>query len=502
MQGNRTYETPSVKLNQIHTCLIWNQGSAIVGAAVYSGMGKYTFSPYDASDPGEQFDTIFLTNLLDFYSPGFSIDFSSTSNTLADFPDGISQFPYQSTHGILMSTNTSLYFLNSDEGVYVYDILNNKGEFDVVPMNHSHPAGSSKGGYASDPVTGRMFYAGTYDGTTEEMDNKGRGWLEILETDHRTPKETSGENITPRWVNRVDNGPSLVGSALNYLRYGKQGVLVAFGGSDYNVTTNSYNEYMNNIKVFDIDSSKWYTVQATGGSSEKDIPPSGQIFYSGVSAAPDDSSFQITIYYQGRVFVLTIPTFQWLDVTPGDQSNGDGNGNPGRELGTAVVWNEAQMIIVGGLVKNGANSTRNGCSSGSPYLFLDLTVFEWKTAQEFNFDQAYTQPKYVYSLIGGDYSGGNKQKGPPGGFNNSSLDSIFATTLPKVPANLTDISLEGIFPKINVTPKKSKIPIIVGATVGGVVGVMLILGIIWYFWWRRRGQQIPEVPKATVLELE
>lgn len=48
---------------------------------------------------------------------------------------------------------------------------------------------------------------------------------------------------------------------------------------------------MSNIFVYDIFSNVWYLVEATG-----EVPPYRGEFCSGVSSAPDDSSFQITMH--------------------------------------------------------------------------------------------------------------------------------------------------------------------------------------------------------------
>src|SRR5271170_4366752 len=76
---------------------------------------------------------------------------------------------------------------------------------------------------------------------------------------------------------------------------------------------------MRQIAVYDVASSAWYNVTAEG-----DIPANRSGFCTIISVAPDDSSMQITMYggwdlFGGRAFadiyVLSIPSFQWINVT-------------------------------------------------------------------------------------------------------------------------------------------------------------------------------------------
>ncbi|KAF3924017.1 hypothetical protein ABW21_db0205111 [Orbilia brochopaga] len=268
---------------------------------------------------------------------------------------------------------------------------------------------------------------------------------------------------------------------------------------------------MTDIFVYDIDSSKWYTVKATGGHSGDDIPDGRLNFCAGVSAAPDDTSFQITIYggYKlsnsaptNKVHVLVLPTFQWLDVTPADQSLGDGAGY-GRQTPHCHMWYDAQMIVLGGTIQgnNAKNNTVVNVASCNathpPLLVLDTTTFEWK--DQFNPNRSYSQPVAVYNLIDGDWRGYNRKTAPAGGFNDSALYDIFTTKVPRInpPKSFPDPPPAGFLSPAE--EPKSKTPIIAGATVGGLVLLGLIAGLLWWFWWRRRRpQEPPNIPQADV----
>lgn len=74
----------------------------------------------------------------------------------------------------------------------------------------------------------------------------------------------------------------------------------------------------------------------------------------------------------------------------------------GREQNACSVWNDAQMISIGGFVSNssGDSINRASCSSSAPpLLVLDLTTFLFKS--EFDPDEIYAQPEAVWRAIGG-----------------------------------------------------------------------------------------------------
>ena len=96
-------------------------------------------------------------------------------------------------------------------------------------------------------------------------------------------------------------GPDILKGGMAFLRKGQAGILVAFGG--FNTTHESTRQFSpsggwywnyrptGQISAYDIFSNIWYLVYATG-----DLPGYRHKFAIGVSSAPDDSSFQITVY--------------------------------------------------------------------------------------------------------------------------------------------------------------------------------------------------------------
>ncbi|KAF3936105.1 hypothetical protein ABW20_dc0109653 [Dactylellina cionopaga] len=524
-------------------CSVVNQASAIVGGKLYFAMGTYTFSDGNVLIRQRKLFSVPLTTSF----PAHSLISSSVYNSV-DLPSGA---PVNSDTGIFMYTNTTLYFyepevndIDNGTSIWTYNAESSEFKQATVGGGENVPYQIFPGGYASDPATGRMYYTGSYRNSQKRRRRKRRereeNLLELVgeeyafELEKRAPSRpwmqildaSRGDN-NANWLTGVGNGPTLLYGTLQYVRYGKKGILVGFGGVDPDDNSQFRDpnvagyRSMTEIFVFDIDAQKWYTVTATGGRSSSDIPDGRLNFCAGVSAAPDDSSFQITIYggYKlsnvaatNNVHVLIIPTFQWLDVTPDDQSLGDGR-SWGRQTPKCLMWNDAQMIVLGGTIQGNLASANEVVNTGScnvthpPLLVLDTTTFEWK--DEFNPNRSYSQPQVVYELINGDWRGLNPNKAPPDGFTDPDLANIFLTTVRRIdqptafaattPPDSTGTADPGNPNSPDNGDSGPKTAAIVGGVVGGVVGGLaafaLIVGLVWFFLKKRR-QEPPSIPPA------
>ncbi|KAK6544630.1 hypothetical protein TWF694_001319 [Orbilia ellipsospora] len=511
-------------------CAVINQASAIVGGQLYYAMGTYTFSDGNLQVRQNKLFTIPLTKSF----PAHSLISSSTYSSV-DIPAGV---PINDDEGVFLYTNTTLYFYEPDQdrtngtSIWTFNASNETFTQVTVGGGENVPYQLYPGGFASDPATGRMYYSGSLRNsqkrkvkrTLGDVEGEGYGvvrrapsvpWVQIL--------DASGGDFNASWVGGAGGGPTLLYGTLQYVRYGKKGILVGFGGvdpedhsqfADQNVA--SYRS-MTEIFIFDIDSQTWYSIEATGATGEDDIPTPRLSFCSTVSAAPDDSSFQITIYggfwlsaaaATNKVHVLILPTFQWLDVTPKDQTLGDGN--YGRQSHRCALWNDAQMIVLGGIIQ-GINSRNNTpvntgtCNSTHPpLLVLDTTTFEW--VDTFNPNKSYSQPKQIYDVIGGDWRGLNGRTSPNGGFNNSQLTFIFENKVRRIDQP-TAFAASSPGPTSTSGPgggsngggngggSKSNTGAIAGGVVAGVVVVALVAGIIWWFLRKRRTQEPPSIPQ-------
>lgn len=183
---------------------------------------------------------------------------------------------------------------------------------------------------------------------------------------------------------------------------------------------------MEEITVYDINSEKWlvtqpvsdcesdspyfyrYRIVATGVSG---IPRARSGFCSVVSRASDDSSFQVTIYgglsmlegiltFYDDVWALSIPSFQWIRINDTNNQERMVNGaGAGRATHTCDIWDDSQMIVLGGVYAS--NGTKSDCdSSYSPIRLLDTSTYSWKT--EYRPNNIYSVPSVISAVIGGE----------------------------------------------------------------------------------------------------
>ena len=408
----------------------------------------------------------------------------------------------------LFTDNTTLYFYNpadtTSDTIWTYNVSTTTWKSIPVSNAGSNPSAALTGGWVSAPGTGKSYYTGTSDSALARRDTVPNPGLQIFDSTSSTPK----------WTSNIQGGMLLSSGELVYVRSGREGVLLAFGGVDPNEHTqfasSTLGDYrdMSQIGVYDIASSTWHNVNATGNV------PVGRInFCAGVSSAPDDTSFQVVIYggYNLRfarpandIYVLSVPSFQWIKVSP------QGNDAFGRWGHSCVVWEDAQMLVLGGLIENsltgGGVANQAGCnSSHPPFLVLDTTSFTWQSS--FKPQRSYSVPQAVYQVIGGDYRGLSSMKGPTGGWNNSDLEAIFATTVPKisqptsfppVAASATGNPTAGVsVPTNSATPQQGggglSTTAIAGLAggIGGLVVVMIAAVIIFLVVRRRRRKTAP-----------
>ncbi|KAF2091345.1 hypothetical protein K490DRAFT_52570 [Saccharata proteae CBS 121410] len=349
---------------------------------------------------------------------------------------------------------------------------------------------NSEGSYTSDPATGKSWYTGGWE---IGFDGSGPGMVHFNSTNS---DDLSFEFVSSTTDLKVVN--TLKGTMV-YTRKGKQGTLIAFGGDD-TTTGGVYNgaHYwdqfnMDQIFIYDIDSSTWYNITASG-----DIPTPRTEFCAGVSAAPDDSSFQITIHGgwdQGNtvsradVWVLSIPSFVWIKVNATDDPDLTSDPNSGRHRHKCHVYEDAQMLVLGGVVESNATARNDYCNSTDhpPVKVLDTSTYAWQT--EFQPNKSYTVPDIVTNVIGGNSSGNATLLHPLGGFNSTILSTIFTHTVPR--DNYT--SPAHVSPTTSTTPTSTPSPssssssnagAIAGGIVGGIAGLALIAAALILY--RRR----------------
>lgn len=163
---------------------------------------------------------------------------------------------------------------------------------------------------------------------------------------------------------------------------------------------------MSLISIYDIESASWYSVTATGA-----IPDPRAQFCGVVSASPDKSSFQVTIFGgwdvtvsldRGDVFVLTVPSFRWIKINALNDNEAGQGVQSGRAHHRCTPYKDAQMIVTGGSVRVGTADIKNetACKNMyAPIRVLNTANYTWQ--RRFDPSLQYSVPSVVSDVIGG-----------------------------------------------------------------------------------------------------
>ncbi|KAI5780386.1 hypothetical protein EDC01DRAFT_633262 [Geopyxis carbonaria] len=263
----------------------------------------------------------------------------------------------------------------------------------------------------------------------------------------------------------------------------KKGVLISLGGKaagDLLIRPKM-------VFVFDIDSKKWYSQEATGDA------PASLISATAVAvSAQDDSSHTIYLSNANGISALSVPSFTWYNVQPLES-----NAPIYRESPSLNIAGNRQMIMYGG--QNGGNTGRE-CDI-NPVSVFDMTDLIW-TASFIADADAYEVPDLITRTIGGNGKGGAKMKAPMNGWADKQLGSLFKSTGKKKTAKVasntatkTDAAGNPVvyittIPEtrnIAVTREKVVLPewaLITVATIGGVLAALLFA--LLFFWCQRK----------------
>ena len=180
---------------------------------------------------------------------------------------------------------------------------------------------------------------------------------------------------------------------------------------------------MNVIDVYDIASSTWYRQSTSGKYPILRVNPCAV-----AASAADGSSTNIYMYggqnlipagnqtQYSDMWILTIPSFTWVEVDTSGQSV-----PPGRTGHTCNLW-DSQMVVVGGYT--GPATDGLGCESG--FYVFNATSLQWqnnfnaisggntqnqqlaqqKDPSALSGSYGYEVPAAIQSVIGGKGSGG------------------------------------------------------------------------------------------------
>ncbi|KAG5301109.1 kelch repeat protein [Histoplasma ohiense] len=419
----------------------------------------------------------------------FNVEGGISPNTLhnTDIP---SSAPHEFSGGAFLAAQNSIYIYaglgssNRYDWMWSYNAEDGTWSRATVAGGKLNLGKRFAGLSAIAPESNLSFYTGGWDMPIT-------GTLVFNATDSADLQWT---NVTKVEGNDAVGEPRIANGGMEYVRLGKNGILVAFGGYDTskkgtNTTATSQDlRAMDKIGVYDIDSRTWYEIGATG-----DIPKPRTAFCTAVSSAPDDSSFQVHMY-GGRsrtienatsyndLYVLTLPSFRWIraPTTGLEPWKADG---VGRDSHKCVTWKDGEMVVIGGTTRKD-DKVQKGCSRNYPPIrVLDTSNFRWE--KQFERETTYSVPRVVSDVVGGDGTGKATLKEPEGGWPNSQLEHIFSQTVSRKP-EITEKPLpsEPTGTSQPITPpsskKSSNAGAIAGGVVGGVGGVAVIAGAIFF----------------------
>lgn len=359
----------------------------------------------------------------------------------------------------------------------------------------------------------QAMYANTFDGGgTLSFIAGGNNWLPGLVI------MNSSNPQNPTWLNVTDNDtPYFWGPTTQYVRMGQQGILVSVGGYDSFAQTVQRN--MSAVQVYDIASGKWSVVTATG-----DIPLSRSEFCSALSAASDDSSFQMTIYGGWNldnnrafedVYVLTMPAFQWIKISDTGNNETKLAQNAGKRRHFCNSYEDRSMIVLGGAVLHDdtAFDLQQCNSSFPPIKLLDVSTFQWHSQFPLP-DTKYQVPSPVIDVVGGDINGGAKAAST--WHSGAELD-LFSKTIPRYnysnptsgvstlkgedSSSSTGSGAAKTTSSSGSSSSSTPVGAIVGGVVGGVAGLAISAALVYFACVYRRHNKRKALPEVEKPEL-
>ena len=167
---------------------------------------------------------------------------------------------------------------------------------------------------------------------------------------------------------------------------------------------------LSDIYIYSIKQSKWFTHSLGSGAV---VPTSRHAFCTVVKSAPDGSSYQIYMFgglevdpshseiwigpAATSVWVLTIPTFEWIQLSI--RSKSAATDPQGRKHPSCAAIGEHYLLAHGGIGTDGFGSLRCDKKANAAFLF-DLNTLTWTNEFVPN-EGTYEVPSDVISSIGG-----------------------------------------------------------------------------------------------------
>lgn len=275
--------------------------------------------------------------------------------------------------------------------------------------------------------------------------------------------------------------------ALVWLPFGKAGVLVAFGGvitpadifSSKPAALPNNNTFMSDLMIYDIDAKQWYS-QSTLETGIK--PPQLAKFCTTVVPTKDGNSQEIFVYggYDGSgnrsppenddVWVLSVPAFQWTQVSSAAADSKHGRSGP-----VCFSPNPTTLISIGGSLWQGSSLL-----SDTIIDVFNLTSLKWDGVYDPSSEAQFTAPDAIVSQLGWPNADGPGSV-KVGAVSDSSVNALFSTVYPtqikpSYPyANASSTST----PEIQPAPSSNKWKIPVIAVLCSVIPLLIIAIVVW-----------------------
>ncbi|KGM92277.1 uncharacterized protein PADG_11465 [Paracoccidioides brasiliensis Pb18] len=410
----------------------------------------------------------------------FNVEGDITPNTLhrTSIPNTA---PYESGGGFFAGENT----------IYIYSGLGNSKRYDWMWSYNAKDGIWSRAQVDGGKLNLDERFGGLSAVAPESNLSFFTGGWDMPITGTLVFNSTDGANLQWTNVTKVEGDdavgePRIANGGMDYIRLGKKGILVAFGGYDTSKNGTGQTETtqdlrpMDKIGVYDIDSSTCSIA---------------------VSSAPDDSSFQVLNGGRSRLktnatsyddlYILTLPSFRWIQVPTTGAKPWTAAG-VGCDSHKCISWKDGEMIVLGGTTRQN-DTVQKGCSRDHPPIrVLNTSKFRWE--KQFERETKYSVPGLVSDVVGGDSTGKEATlKEPEGGWGNKKLHSIFSQTVARrpdvnevpLPSEPTSTQNSSAQPTGPPPPKSSNTGTITGGVIGGVAG-LAIIGAIVFFTKRRK----------------
>ncbi|KAK3334200.1 hypothetical protein B0T19DRAFT_354427 [Cercophora scortea] len=397
-------------------CRRFGHQAAVVDSRVYVDGGFVNWKPFSATSPN-------YTNPFLLYS-----DLNSVTDGMPTLSANLSKnatIP-NVNGGILWedAVNKRLYLyggevyqaMPTDFNLYSYDILSNDWVSFGPPTGARTIQPTSYGAGVSISWRGEAYYYGGWFNNASVP-----GWTGPPRASNRLIKYTMDTNTFSNLT-----GPDDIGRAegtMVYIPIGDAGTLIYFGGSqDLYGNSTLTPQPLDKIFVFDVANTKWYT-QTTSGRA----PENRRRFCGGATWAQDQSSYNVYIYGGSGfppdttgyddIYILTIPSFQWIRGPYPAHSNVTG-AYPKNMMTCNVVNGGTQMLVIGGTY---SNDTTYMCDADNVWGEHNMNLGEQnkETAIWGSFIPTlttYAVPTDILTAVGGAPTGGAKTTAPVSGF--------------------------------------------------------------------------------------